>query len=949
MAATNFLYVFEGLGSSGVVLVTNGVYKLKEDIQVSVPVLMRSVNGPSVTTLDGQLLTRCLSVFDPNGRVSGFTICNGRAALSGGGVSLVGHLDNCLVVSNAAPEGGGIRCVDSVATISNCTIAFNCATSEVVDALSCAGGGVFGGRVLNSTVNNNCAMGWGGGVVNSRVVSTVIRENSALGVAGRAGYGGGAIQSTLIGCLVERNTANYGGGTESCSNFSCNIVGNVAISRDGGVRLGRAHNCIVCFNSAGANDNYGEDALLTFSCSTPLAAGEGNMAADPGLITASRLAAGSPCAGIGSTNELSAADFDGESWRLPPSIGCDERYEGNLVGDLVAAVDPRYTICATGFALRLTCASLSHIASNRWEFGDGTVQRDAFQLLHAWEAPAEYLVSLTSYNRDHVLGITTTIVITVEGNPDRFVARANPQPVHPFATWTTAATSIQQAADAAIPGGTVWVSNGVYDTGSSPTPGGFLLNRLVLTNPVVVRSVNGPESVQIVGQGPMGSNAVRGVFLGPGASLVGVTVMGGHTFADVLRIDANVQGGGIYASGAVVSNCWILGNEAQPGGGIHYGTVFNCIIRSNTAHDYYNPGVGLSSCGYGGGANSSTIHDSRLLDNTANRGGGGASDCELRNCILAGNRVVSLVISGIVFESAGGGAAASSLNSCTVIGNDAVSGGGVAGGRVANSIVYYNSGSMGANYATNVASFSFEACCVVPLPTGGVGNIDSPPEFVNLQETNVDLLSTSPCIDAGLNKAWMTNATDVAGRPRLMNGRVDIGAHEFRYESSLTALLGGAWDETNAVMRAGKPPPDSPYATATLVVSNVPTNAVDWILVSARQSPTSPPVASVSAYLMPDRSVRGADGSTSVYVEAKGILYGVLQHRNHQAVMSAYPIFTNRLVTFDFSADPNALYGGTNSVVQVATNRWAMRAGDGDGDGEIGPADLLIWQTQEGK
>jgi hypothetical protein len=65
--------------------------------------------------------------------------------------------------------------------------------------------------------------------------------------------------------------------------------------------------------------------------------------------------------------------------------------------------------------------------------------------------------------------------------------------------------------------------------------------------------------------------------------------------------------------------------------------------------------------------------------------------------------------------------------------------------------------------------------------------------------------------------------------------------------------------------------------------------------------------------------------------------------------MSAYPIFTNRTVTFDFSADPNALYGGTNTVVQVATNRWAMRAGDVDGDGEIGPADLLLWQTQEGK
>ncbi len=148
-------------------------------------------------------------------------------------------------------------------------------------------------------------------------------------------------------------------------------------------------------------------------------------------------------------------------------------------------------------------------------------------------------------------------------------------------------------------------------------------------------------------------------------------------------------------------------------------------------------------------------------------------------------------------------------------------------------------------------------------------------------------------------------------------------------------------------MDVGSPPTNSPYKAADAAVTNVPSNAVDWVLVSVRESPSSAPVASVSAFLMPDGTIRGTDGSTNIHIEFRGNLYGVLQHRNHLAVMSAAPIFTNRYVQFDFSADPNLLWGGTNAVIQVSTNRWGMIPGDADSDGDVGPADELIRKTQE--
>jgi len=62
------------------------------------------------------------------------------------------------------------------------------------------------------------------------------------------------------------------------------------------------------------------------------------------------------------------------------------------------------------------------------------------------------------------------------------------------------------------------------------------------------------------------------------------------------------------------------------------------------------------------------------------------------------------------------------------------------------------------------------------------GNIDSLPQFVGGDPFSYELLPGSPCIDAGTPDTTGLNLPpyDLAGNPRIYNGRIDIGAYEWQ-------------------------------------------------------------------------------------------------------------------------------------------------------------------------
>ncbi len=59
----------------------------------------------------------------------------------------------------------------------------------------------------------------------------------------------------------------------------------------------------------------------------------------------------------------------------------------------------------------------------------------------------------------------------------------------------------------------------------------------------------------------------------------------------------------------------------------------------------------------------------------------------------------------------------------------------------------------------------------------GPHDISTNPQFIG--NNDYRLQSTSPCIDAGLNTASALPLTDIKGNPRIINGKVDIGAYEY--------------------------------------------------------------------------------------------------------------------------------------------------------------------------
>ena len=91
----------------------------------------------------------------------------------------------------------------------------------------------------------------------------------------------------------------------------------------------------------------------------------------------------------------------------------------------------------------------------------------------------------------------------------------------PFGDWTTAATNIQDAVDAALPGDVVLVTNGVYMTGG-PTNYGV---RVLVTNALTLQSVNGSAVTAIDG-----TNTVGCVELTDGAVLPGFTITHGYAY-----------------------------------------------------------------------------------------------------------------------------------------------------------------------------------------------------------------------------------------------------------------------------------------------------------------------------------------------------------------------------------------------------------------------------------
>ena len=553
--------------------VTDGVYQaggrvvygsLTNRVVINKAVTVQSVNGPAVTviqgyqdanTIVGDDAIRCVYLTN-NATLIGFTLTNGatrnngdgtqeqsgggawcestnaiiincrflaNAANYNGGGGEQGTLNQCTMTGNSAFQGGGA----SDGILNNCLLTANSAyysggaDSCALDNTTCISNSAsYGGGAGNSTLNQ-CALAGNSGGLNGGGVESCTLNNCTL-TGNSALNGGAADSSTLNNCALSGNAVLFNGGAaENSSLNNCTLVFNSATRTGGGADSSTLNNCIVYYNSAPGGTNSA-GSTLNFCCTTPLpGSGTNNITAVPQLADTAHIQAGSPCIGAGSTNYSTGRDIDGELWLDPPSIGCDEYYAGNASGSLSVAIQADYTNVAPGFAVNLAGLIYGHTAASSWDFGDGTTVSNLLVVSHGWTSPGNYAVALTAYNDSNPGGISATVMVQVTTQQIYYVDSGSTNPVAPFLAWSTAATNIQDAVDAAIPGGTVLVNNGVYQSGGrvvygSPT------NRVVITKPILVQSVNGPAATVIQGhQDPgttNGDDAVRCVYLTGGAT-----------------------------------------------------------------------------------------------------------------------------------------------------------------------------------------------------------------------------------------------------------------------------------------------------------------------------------------------------------------------------------------------------------------------------------------------
>jgi hypothetical protein len=721
-AATNIQDAVDVATPGALVLVSNGTYAvggravgglLLNRVVVNKPLTVQSVNGPSFTmieglqvpgTINGYGAIRC--VYLTSGAVlSGFTLTNGATSQisgdwdtqrSGGGAwceSANAVITNCVLAGNSASAyGGGAY----GGTLRNCALIGNQARGDNGSENS-AGGGAYLSTLLNCTVTGNSARGTygsGGGACLSSLFQCTVRNNSAVYEGGGVYYGCSLTNCTLTGnsagdygggargdsggpcslynCTLSGNSAGSGGGASGSRLYNCTLTGNSVDHlaeglgySGGGVSFCNLLNCILYYNSAvWGSTNYDPLSTFTNCCTTPLpGGGSGNIALEPQLASSSHLSVNSPCRGAGLAGSATGADIDGEPWANPPSIGCDEYYGGAVTGNLTVAILATSTNVAVGSTLQFTAIVEGRAAASAWDFGDGVIVSNRPYASHDWTNPGDYLVTLRAYNDTQPSSVAASVAIHVPARVLHYVAAGSTNPVPPFIDWTTAATNIQDAVDEAAAGDEILVADGLYANGGRAVATNVLINRAAVTKPLSLRSVNGPNHTTIQGAsaagGTNGDGAVRCVYLAEGASLFGFTLTNGATRMSG-DLEREQSGGGVWCESisVMLSNCIVVANSAVYGGGAYRGTLYNCVLSSNTV--------------------------------TANVYGGG-------------------------------GAYQSTLYNCTVTGNSAKSGGagGVAHATLYNSIIYYNTALSFENYD---ASSILNYCNTTPTPTNGIGN-----------------------------------------------------------------------------------------------------------------------------------------------------------------------------------------------------------------------------------
>jgi parallel beta-helix repeat protein/predicted outer membrane repeat protein len=186
-------------------------------------ITVESRDGPGVTAIDGSTANSVVTfrmAEGPDSVLEGFTITNGQALETGGGVrckngaspTIRGNvITGNTTVSSAG--GGGIGCIGASPLIAGNTISNNQGITGGGGILVVAGDP----QILGNTLRENSTSGEGAGIESDATSNPVIRNNTiSLNVVSGTGDGGGihtlGPQPAIRDNVIDQNHAHEGGG-----------------------------------------------------------------------------------------------------------------------------------------------------------------------------------------------------------------------------------------------------------------------------------------------------------------------------------------------------------------------------------------------------------------------------------------------------------------------------------------------------------------------------------------------------------------------------------------------------------------------------------------------------------------------------------------------------------------------------------------------------------------
>ena len=362
--------------------------------------------------------------------------------------------------------------------------------------------------------------------------------------------------------------------------------------------------------------------------------------------------------------------------------------------------------------------------------------------------------------------VTRTLPNLVYVAPREIFAWAgSPSPTFPYATWATAAHTVNDAVAAAEDGCKVQLTNAFYQ---------------------VSESVRVCRDIEICGTGTA-NNSVKGQ-AGSTEGLNRVDANATGTCVQEKSSTANTIPFRLYRSGILLHSMAIGPGNTGVVGLYENATVSNCVIRSG--HYTQIDGVGVY-------ARAGLVTHCVISNNYTSSAGYGGSVClirggaTLRNSLVCGAKHTSSSSSkaalGTVYA-----AADCTVENCTIVANKATTGGGLyTSGEavVRNNIIRDNEATINADDwydATGTALYANN--CLAAAHDASDGTVTGDPLFLDSSRRDYRLHRKSPARDKGVLLDWMAGALDLLGNPRVRGSLPDIGCHEFDGQDPLILL-----------------------------------------------------------------------------------------------------------------------------------------------------------------